>query len=113
MTDTLFVILASAFTGVGDTRTPMVVSLVWNWGTGMPLAYVLAFRFGHGLSGLWTGRIAASIGAEGRPRSSAGAAAGHGPRARRRFTRFRDGRTRYDQPPGEGERCQTEGSFRS
>ncbi len=60
--DTAFVLLASAMTGLGDTRTPMVVSLVWNWGIGMPLAYLLAFRFGFALHGLWLGRAAGSVG---------------------------------------------------
>ncbi len=60
--DTAFVLLASAMTGLGDTRTPMVVSLVWNWGIGMPLAYLLAFRFGFALHGLWLGRATASVG---------------------------------------------------
>ena len=59
--DTCFVISASALTGLGDTRTPMWVSVVCNWGIGMPLAYVLAFPLGHGLYGLWTGRAVASL----------------------------------------------------
>ncbi len=60
--DTTFVILASALTGLGDTRTPMIVSLIWNWGIGMPLSYVLAFHFGMTLKGLWIGRAVASVG---------------------------------------------------
>jgi MATE family multidrug resistance protein len=60
--DTTFVMLASALTGLGDTRTPMIVSLVWNWGIGMPLAYALAFHFGMSLKGLWLGRIVGSVG---------------------------------------------------
>lgn len=61
--DTLFVILASALTGLGDTRSPLVVSLLWNWGIGMPLAYVLAFHYGMRLEGLWIGRAVGSVGA--------------------------------------------------
>ena len=60
--DTLFVVLASACTGLGDTRTPMLVSLVWNWGIGMPLAYGLAFHYGLALQGLWIGRAVGSVG---------------------------------------------------
>ncbi len=63
MGDTLFVVLASAMTGVGDTRTPMLVSLFWNWGVGMPLAYALAFHYGYALQGLWIGRGVGSVGA--------------------------------------------------
>ena len=61
--DTTFVILASALTGLGDTRTPMIVSIVWNWAIGMPLAYVLAFHTGLLLQGLWIGRAIGSVGA--------------------------------------------------
>ena len=62
MGDTLFVLLASAMTGLGDTRTPMIVSLIWNWGIGAPLSYLLAFRLGFALRGLWLGRCVASLG---------------------------------------------------
>ena len=60
--DTVFVLLASALTGLGDTRTPMIVSLIWNWGIGMPLGYALAFHHGLALRGLWIGRGTASLG---------------------------------------------------
>lgn len=62
MGDTVFVLLASAYTGLGDTRTPMIVSLFWNWGIGMPLGYALAFHHGMALRGLWIGRGTASLG---------------------------------------------------
>ena len=61
ISDTAFVILASALTGLGDTRTPMIVSLVCNWGIGMSLAYVLTFHFNQSLRGLWIGRAAGSM----------------------------------------------------
>lgn len=60
--DTLFVVLASALTGLGDTRTPLFVSLLWNWGIGMPLAYLLGFHYGMTLRGLWIGRSVGSVG---------------------------------------------------
>ncbi len=62
VTDTLFVLMSAALTGLGDTRTPMLVSLLWWWGIGMPLAYVLTFHFGLSLWGLWLGRGVASVG---------------------------------------------------
>ena len=62
MGDTLFVLLSAVLTGLGDTRTPMIVSLIWNWGIGAPLSYLLAFRFGFALKGLWFGRCTASLG---------------------------------------------------
>ncbi len=60
MSDTAFVILASALTGLGDTRTPMIVSLLCNWGVGMSLAYFLTFHFHQSLRGLWLGRATGS-----------------------------------------------------
>jgi MATE family multidrug resistance protein len=59
--DALFVIQASAFTGLGDTRTPMWTSIVCNWVIGMPAAYYLGFPRGHGVLGLWVGRAIASF----------------------------------------------------
>lgn len=61
LSDTCFVVFASAMTGLGDTRTPMWVSIVCNWCLGMPLSYVLAFPLGYGLHGLWIGRGVASL----------------------------------------------------
>ncbi len=63
MGDALYVILESALTGLGDTKTPMTMTLVWNWGIGVPLGYLLAFPLGHSLMGLWIGRAVGSVGA--------------------------------------------------
>ena len=59
--DAAFVVQASALTGLGDTRTPMWVSVLCDWGLGMPAAYVLAFPLGYGALGLWMGRAVASV----------------------------------------------------
>lgn len=59
--DACFVILASSMTGLGDTRTPLWVSILCNWILGMPAAYVLAFSLGYGVIGLWLGRALASV----------------------------------------------------
>ncbi len=61
MGDAAFVIFASALTGLGDTRTPLWVSILCNWVLGMPAAYLLAFPLGHGVVGLWSGRALASV----------------------------------------------------
>lgn len=61
LSDAVFVVLASSLTGLGDTRTPMWVSVVCNWGLGMPAAYFLAFPMGYGTVGLWLGRAVASV----------------------------------------------------
>ncbi len=59
--DATFVFLSASLTGLGDTRSPMAVSIVCNWMIGMPLAYLLAFPLGGGLRGLWIGRAIASM----------------------------------------------------
>lgn len=59
--DAVFVIHASAFTGLGDTRTPLWVCILCNWLIGMPAAYLLAFQLGFGVLGLWMGRAIASV----------------------------------------------------
>lgn len=47
--------LGGALRGAGDTRYPLVVSLV-NWFlVRLPLAYILAFPLGMGLTGIWLG----------------------------------------------------------
>ena len=61
LADAVFVVQASALTGLGDTRTPMWVSVICNWGFGMPVAYILAFPLGYGAVGLWMGRAVASV----------------------------------------------------
>ncbi|MGH2491131.1 MAG: MATE family efflux transporter, partial [Candidatus Limnocylindria bacterium] len=47
--------LSGALRGAGDTRYPLVVTFV-NWFlVRLPLAYVLAFPLGLGLTGIWLG----------------------------------------------------------
>lgn len=60
--DAAGVIYSSALTGLGDTRTPMIISTVWYWALGMPLSYWLTFYGGWSLRGLWIGRAVAAIG---------------------------------------------------
>ena len=60
--DAADVIFSSALTGVGDTRTPLIVNTAWYWLLGMPLSYWLTFDHGLALRGLWMGRMVAAIG---------------------------------------------------
>ncbi len=60
--DAANVIFCYALIGLGDTRTPMVVNIVWYWALGMPLSYWLAFGDGLTLKGLWYGHAFAAIG---------------------------------------------------
>ena len=41
--------------GVGDTRTPMLMNIVGHWILGLPVGWLLCFRFGWGVAGLWVG----------------------------------------------------------
>ena len=53
--DGLQVVGTGILRGLGDTRTPMYWNLGGHWAIGLPLAYLLAFRFGLGVVGLWWG----------------------------------------------------------
>lgn len=44
--------------GIKDTRFPMLISTVAFWGVGVPIAYLLGIRSGHGPVGLWWGLCA-------------------------------------------------------
>ncbi len=44
--------------GLGETRRPMVVGFVGYWGIALPLGYLLCFRLGYGVVGLWLGLCA-------------------------------------------------------
>jgi len=51
----LFDGLQTVCTGAGDTRTPMLANLIAYWVIGLPLGWVLCFKFGWGAQGLWIG----------------------------------------------------------
>jgi MATE family multidrug resistance protein len=48
-------VTTGALRGAGDTRTSMVAMLSAHWFLGLPVGYVLAFRAGLGVVGLWIG----------------------------------------------------------
>jgi MATE family multidrug resistance protein len=58
--DGLQVTTTGALRGLGETRVPMLVSLVGYWISGLPLGWWLCFRAGYGVHGLWMG-LAASL----------------------------------------------------
>jgi MATE family multidrug resistance protein len=41
--------------GVGDTRTPMFLNVIGHWVFGLPVGWILCFRYGWGVAGLWVG----------------------------------------------------------
>jgi Na+-driven multidrug efflux pump len=54
--------METAFNGAGDTWTPTYLNLFIFWLFEIPLAYVLAYRFGFGPSGVfWAITIAFSV----------------------------------------------------
>jgi putative MATE family efflux protein len=48
-------VLSGVLRGNGDTRTPMIVAAVGQWGIRLPLAYILAFPLKMGIMGVWLG----------------------------------------------------------
>ncbi len=53
--DGMQVVATGALRGTGDTRTPMLANLVAYWFLGLPLGYVLGFKLGWGVIGIWVG----------------------------------------------------------
>jgi MATE family multidrug resistance protein len=60
--DAVGVIYSSALSGLGDTRSPLIINTLWYWALGMPLSYWLTFHNGLAVEGLWIGRAVAAIG---------------------------------------------------
>ncbi len=56
--DGLQVVAAGVLRGVGDTRVPMLVSLIGFWLIGLPVSAVLSFPLGMGPVGIWWGLAA-------------------------------------------------------
>ena len=55
------VLLSSALTALGDTRTPFLLTTGWYWLLGAPLSWWLTFHTGLSVKGLWVGRAAAAL----------------------------------------------------
>ena len=48
-------VTTGALRGLGDTKTAMLWNLAGHWVIGLPLGYLLCFRWGYGVVGLWWG----------------------------------------------------------
>lgn len=53
--DSLQVISTGLLRGMGDTKTPMITSLLCHWLLGLPASYYLCFSLEWGVIGLWIG----------------------------------------------------------
>jgi len=54
-------VTTGALRGLGDTRTAMLWNLAGHWAVGLPLGYLLCFRRGYGVVGLWWGLSAGLV----------------------------------------------------
>ena len=53
--DGIQTVSTGALRGLGETRFPMLMNFAGYWILGLPFGALLCFRFGWGLSGLWSG----------------------------------------------------------
>jgi MATE family multidrug resistance protein len=59
--DGIQTVATGALRGFGNTRVPMLVNLVGYWFFGLPVGYMLCFRFGYGVYGIWCGLTLALV----------------------------------------------------
>ncbi|MBI2843127.1 MAG: MATE family efflux transporter [Armatimonadetes bacterium] len=57
----LGMVLRGALQGAGDTRKPMLITLLTNWIIRLPLAWLLANTLGYGATGAWVAMSATTI----------------------------------------------------
>ena len=55
--DTVGTVLMNALLGAGDSRRVMVLSIVYQWGLFLPLAFALGPVFGFGITGVWLAQV--------------------------------------------------------
>lgn len=57
ISDGVQVVGLGALRGLEDVKVPSVISLVAYWVIGLPVGYILCFKAGFGVSGIWTGLL--------------------------------------------------------
>jgi multidrug resistance protein, MATE family len=57
ISDGVQVVGLGALRGLEDVRVPGLISLIAYWVIGLPVGYVLCFKAGFGVSGVWTGLL--------------------------------------------------------
>jgi len=55
--DGLQAVAVGVLRGIGDTRAPIVISMIGYWVVGLPVSVFLGFRVGLGPDGLWWGLV--------------------------------------------------------
>jgi MATE family multidrug resistance protein len=50
-------VAAGVLRGIGDTHAPAVINVIGFWVIGLPVSWLLAFRYGGGALGLWWGIV--------------------------------------------------------
>jgi MATE family multidrug resistance protein len=56
--DGIQAVAAGVLRGIGDTHAPAIINVVGFWLIGLPVSWLLAFRYGGGAVGLWWGIVA-------------------------------------------------------
>jgi multidrug resistance protein, MATE family len=59
--DGIQTVATGALRGLGNTRVPMLINLGGYWFFGLPVGYLLCFRYNYGVYGLWWGLSLALI----------------------------------------------------
>jgi MATE family multidrug resistance protein len=59
--DGVQIVATGALRGLGDTRTPAIAHFAGYWIFGLPVAYLLCFRYGWGVRGIWVGLTVALV----------------------------------------------------
>ena len=57
MFDGLQAVAAGVLRGIGDTHAPAIINVVGFWLIGLPVSWVLTFRYGGGAVGFWWGIV--------------------------------------------------------
>jgi multidrug resistance protein, MATE family len=65
LSDGIQVVSIGALRGLQDVKIPTLITLVAYWGVGTPLGALLAFHFGWGGMGIWTGLLLSLTAAAG------------------------------------------------
>jgi Na+-driven multidrug efflux pump len=54
----IFMVITGGLKGAGDTKTPMIISVVGSLLVRVPVVYLLAFKLNLGFVGVWIGAAA-------------------------------------------------------